>query len=244
MVALAAAAVAAFLGITSVRIVHEAGLQEVHPADAIVVFGAAEYAGRPSPVFRARLDHAYDLFQRGAAPVVITTGGSGADPTFSEGGVGHDYLMHRGIPESKLIAETQGSDTASSAERVAVIMTRQPDAQLRGGQRRLPCIPHPQIAGARRSAGVRGAASGLSPAIGMAASDGGAARSRQLSCVEAEHSRVAVILSGACQSCAKPPSTCHLSGTSPDGACHPERSRKFARELSAKSKDPYSATVR
>jgi uncharacterized SAM-binding protein YcdF (DUF218 family) len=122
VVALAATAVAAFLGISSARIVHEAGLQEIHPADAIVVFGAAEYAGRPSPVFRARLDHAYDLFQNGAAPVVITTGGSAADPTFSEGGVGHDYLMHRGIPESKLIAETQGSDTASSAERVAVIM--------------------------------------------------------------------------------------------------------------------------
>ena len=122
VVALAATAVAAFLGITSVRIVHEAGLQEVHPSNAIVVFGAAQYAGRPSPVFRARLDHAYDLFQGGVAPVVITTGGSGADPTFSEGGVGHDYLMRRGIPESKLIAETQGSDTASSAERVAVIM--------------------------------------------------------------------------------------------------------------------------
>jgi uncharacterized SAM-binding protein YcdF (DUF218 family) len=122
VVALAATAVAAFLGITSVRIVHEAGLQEVHSADAIVVFGAAEYAGHPSPVFRARLDHAYDLFQRAAAPVVITTGGSGADPTFSEGGVGHDYLMRRGIPEPELIAETQGSDTASSAERIAVIM--------------------------------------------------------------------------------------------------------------------------
>jgi len=123
VVALAATAVAAFLGITSVQIVHEAGLQEVHPADAIVVFGAAQYAGHPSPVFRARLDHAYDLFERGAAPVVITTGGSAADPTFSEGGVGHDYLMHRGISESKLIAETQGSDTASSAQRVAVIMS-------------------------------------------------------------------------------------------------------------------------
>jgi uncharacterized SAM-binding protein YcdF (DUF218 family) len=122
VVALAATAVAAFLGITSVQIVHQAGLQEVHPADAIVVFGAAQYAGHPSPVFRARLDHAYDLFQDGAAPVVITTGGSAADPTFSEGGVGHDYLMHRGIPESKLIAETQGSDTASSAQRVAIIM--------------------------------------------------------------------------------------------------------------------------
>jgi uncharacterized SAM-binding protein YcdF (DUF218 family) len=122
VVALAAAGVAVFLGISSVQIVREAGLQQVNPADAIVVFGAAEYAGRPSPVFRARLDHAYDLFQRGTAPVVITTGGSAADPTFSEGGVGHDYLMRRGIPEAKLIAETQGTDTASSAERVAVIM--------------------------------------------------------------------------------------------------------------------------
>jgi len=120
--ALAAAGVAIFLLISSVQIVHDAGLQELHPADAIVVFGAAEYAGRPSPVYRARLDHAYDLFQRGIAPVVITTGGSAADPTFSEGGVGHDYLMHRGIPEARLIAETQGSDTSSSAERVAVIM--------------------------------------------------------------------------------------------------------------------------
>ncbi len=122
VVALGAATIATFLGISSIQIVREAGLQEVHRADAIVVFGAAQYAGRPSPVYRARLDHAYDLFQRGVAPVVITTGGSGDDPDFSEGGVGHDYLMHRGIPEPGLIAETQGSDTASSAERVAVIM--------------------------------------------------------------------------------------------------------------------------
>ncbi len=122
VVALVAVGVVIFLGFSSLQVVHEAGLQEVHSADAIVVFGAAEYAGHPSPVFRARLDHAYDLFERGAAPVVITTGGSAADPTFSEGGVGHDYLMHRGIPEAKLIAETRGSDTASSAERVAVIM--------------------------------------------------------------------------------------------------------------------------
>ena len=121
-VTLTVAAVAVFLGITSIQIVRQAGLQEVHPSGAIVVFGAAQYAGHPSPVFRARLDHAYELFQRGVAPVVITTGGSGDDPTFSEGGVGHDYLMHRGSPEPKLIAETQGSDTASSAERVAVIM--------------------------------------------------------------------------------------------------------------------------
>jgi len=111
-----------FLLLTSLRVVHEAGKQELHAADAIVVFGAAEYSGRPSPVFRARLDHAYDLFRQGLAPVVITTGGAGADPSYSEGGVGRDYLMHRGIQERNVIAETQGTDTAHSAERIGVIM--------------------------------------------------------------------------------------------------------------------------
>jgi len=99
-----------------------ASQQEMGPADAIVVFGAAEYSGHPSPVYRARLDHAFALFQQQVAPVVITTGGAAADPKYSEGGVGHDYLMNRGIPDVSLIAETQASDTAESAERVAVIM--------------------------------------------------------------------------------------------------------------------------
>jgi uncharacterized SAM-binding protein YcdF (DUF218 family) len=115
-------ALASFFVLTSVRITHEGSLQELHPADAIVVFGAAEYAGHPSPVLRARLDHAFDLFRKGIAPVVITTGGAASDPSFSEGGVGSNYLKHRGIPERNLIAETQGSDTAQSAVRVAVIM--------------------------------------------------------------------------------------------------------------------------
>lgn len=115
---------AGFILYTSFRIVREASLQETHMADVIVVFGAAEYFGRPSPVYRARLDHGFDLFQRGVAPLVITTGGAGDDPHFSEGGVGHDYLMRRGIPETSLIAETLGADTAQSAERVAVIMRK------------------------------------------------------------------------------------------------------------------------
>jgi uncharacterized SAM-binding protein YcdF (DUF218 family) len=120
--ALGLAVLAAFLTLTAFHIVQEGSRQELHPADAIVVFGAAEYSGRPSPVLRARLDHAFDLFQQGLAPVVITTGGAASDPSFSEGGVGRDYLEHRGIPERSLIAETQGSDTAQSAVRVAVIM--------------------------------------------------------------------------------------------------------------------------
>jgi uncharacterized SAM-binding protein YcdF (DUF218 family) len=117
-----AVAAVSFAIVTAVRVVHAAGGDDIRSADAIVVFGAAEYAGRPSPVYRARLDHAYELYSRGAAPVVITTGGQADDPHFSEGGVGRDYLISRGIPDKHLIAETLGADTAQSAQRVAVIL--------------------------------------------------------------------------------------------------------------------------
>jgi uncharacterized SAM-binding protein YcdF (DUF218 family) len=113
---------AAFFSYVGVQIMREAGIDEEHSADAIVVFGAAEYSGRPSPVYRARLDHAYTLYQRDLAPVIITTGGAGKDPRFSEGQVGRDYLESRGISDADLIAETQGGDTDQSTQRVAVIL--------------------------------------------------------------------------------------------------------------------------
>jgi uncharacterized SAM-binding protein YcdF (DUF218 family) len=119
---LAIAVILADLAITAAHIVAAASQPELPHADAIVVFGAAEYSGRPSPVLKARLDHALDLFHRGVAPVVITTGGAASDPKFSEGGVGKDYLMRHGVPERSLIAETQGRDTSESAVRVGVIM--------------------------------------------------------------------------------------------------------------------------
>ncbi|HZP22520.1 MAG TPA: YdcF family protein [Terriglobales bacterium] len=122
MIALLALGLAGFLCYISAQIMREASVDEEHPANAIVVFGAAEYSGRPSPVYRARLDHAFTLFQRGLAPVIITTGGAGLDPKFSEGQVGRDYLESRGIPDAGIIAETQGGDTEESAQRVAVIL--------------------------------------------------------------------------------------------------------------------------
>lgn len=122
LVTVVVAAVTLFLLLTAIAILHAASLQELHPADAIVVFGAAEYSGHPSPVLRARLDHALDLFHRRLAPVIITTGGAGADPSFSEGGVGRDYLVRHGVPERSVIAEMQGRDTSESAVRIAVIM--------------------------------------------------------------------------------------------------------------------------
>jgi uncharacterized SAM-binding protein YcdF (DUF218 family) len=115
-------ALALFLAVTTVEIAHSADSQDIHQADAIVVFGAAEYSGRPSPVLRARLNHAFDLYELHLAPVIITTGGAAEDPTYSEGGVGENTLHKLGVPESALIAETQGANTAESAHRVAVIM--------------------------------------------------------------------------------------------------------------------------
>jgi len=112
----------AFAAVTFVRVERQSWRDEARPADCIVVFGAAEYSGHPSPVWRARLDHAYNLFQRGLAPIVITTGGYGGDPRFSEGGVGRGYLMGRGLPEQDIIAETQADNTDESVERVAAIM--------------------------------------------------------------------------------------------------------------------------
>jgi len=93
---------------------------QARTADAIAVFGAAEYDGRPSPVLRARLDHALGLYEQGIAPLIITLGGAG-DEAHSEGGVGHDYLLARGVPESQIIAETQSTNSEQSASRLAVI---------------------------------------------------------------------------------------------------------------------------
>lgn len=94
---------------------------EARPADAIAVFGAAEYDGRPSPVLRARLDHAMALYREKIAPLVITLGGGDPADQHSEGAVGHDYLMAHGVPDSAIIAETESSNTEESAQRLAVI---------------------------------------------------------------------------------------------------------------------------
>jgi uncharacterized SAM-binding protein YcdF (DUF218 family) len=122
LVALLAIAFLLVSALVAARIERASAGDPLRKADAIVVFGAAEYSGHPSPVLKARLDHALELFDQGWAPIVITTGGAGLDPVYSEGGVGRDYLTRHGIPDVNLIGETQSSDTAESAERVSKIM--------------------------------------------------------------------------------------------------------------------------
>jgi uncharacterized SAM-binding protein YcdF (DUF218 family) len=103
-----------------------ADIDNAQTADAIAVFGAAEYAGRPSPVLHARLDKAVALYQRGIAPVVITLGGGGdKDSGNTEGGVGRDYLLANGVPYDKIIAETESFDTEQQVENLALIAERE-----------------------------------------------------------------------------------------------------------------------
>jgi len=89
------------------------------PADAIVVLGAAQYDGRPSPVLRARLDHAITLFRRGLAPLVIVTGGVGTGDTVSEAVVGRRYLVAAGLPAAAVPAESAGRTSAASVRAAA-----------------------------------------------------------------------------------------------------------------------------
>ena len=100
----------------------QAQVDEAEPADAIVVLGAAQYLGRPSPVLKARLDHALELYRRRLAPRIITTGGHGRGSKFAEGEVGRDYLLQQGVPAKAVIADSRGRSTVESAGAVAEIM--------------------------------------------------------------------------------------------------------------------------
>lgn len=105
--------------------VHSAAtVDQAQKADVIVVFGAAEYSGRPSPVLRARLDHALSLYKRGLAPRILTTGGAGGDPVFTEGEVGRAYLVKRNVPSEAIIVEPEASSTAESAAAIREILLR------------------------------------------------------------------------------------------------------------------------
>jgi len=128
LVAGLAAAMAAAGGLWLARLViaidRQSSLDEARPADVIVILGAAAYRGRPSPVLRARLDHGLELYRRGLAPLILTTGGSGGDPHFTESEVGRAYLVGRGVPSEAIIIEPESESTAQSTAAVAEIMRR------------------------------------------------------------------------------------------------------------------------
>jgi uncharacterized SAM-binding protein YcdF (DUF218 family) len=92
---------------------------EAQPAQAIVVLGAAQYAGKPSPVLRARLDHALDLWNRHLSSLLILTGGTGSGDTTSEAAVGRNYARRHGVPDSAILVENEGRTTSESMRAVA-----------------------------------------------------------------------------------------------------------------------------
>lgn len=98
------------------------GRDRARASDAIVVLGAAQYVGRPSPVLRARLDHALDLWQRGLAPRLIFTGGTGAGDTTSEAAVSRNYALKHGVPDTAILMENEGRTTRESLAAVSAIM--------------------------------------------------------------------------------------------------------------------------
>ncbi|HEY8291021.1 MAG TPA: YdcF family protein [Thermomicrobiales bacterium] len=107
-----------------VLIKRQAERDEARPSDAIVVLGAAQWDGKPSPVLQARLDHAFDLYAAGFAPKVIVTGGVGTGDEYSEGEVARQYLLHKGVPTAAVLTENRGRTSFESMEGATLLMQR------------------------------------------------------------------------------------------------------------------------
>ena len=106
--------IVAFVGVTFVQVWFQSMRDEIKSADAIVVLGAAQWDGIPSPVLKARLDHALDLYAKELAPYIVTTGSKQKGDRYTEAYTGLTYLLERGIPESKIIVIVDGSNTYQS----------------------------------------------------------------------------------------------------------------------------------
>ncbi len=113
-----------YLSALTLRIARQSTHDEARKADVIIVMGAAEYRGRPSPVLKARLDHALTLYAKGLSPMIMTVGGAGGDPQFTEGTVGRAYLIDRGVPPERIVVESESDSTVYSTAAAAEIMRR------------------------------------------------------------------------------------------------------------------------
>ena len=114
---------AVFVGYVVVRIWDEGSRDDDRPAGAIVVMGAAQYDGQPSPVFRARLDHAIDLWEAGRAPYLVVTGGKKDGDRTTEAAAARAYAESRGVPGGAILAESEGRTTQESIDRVGDLLT-------------------------------------------------------------------------------------------------------------------------
>ncbi|MEN3272184.1 MAG: hypothetical protein V7636_945 [Actinomycetota bacterium] len=114
-----------YVGVTFVQVWRASGSDRARKAQAIVVLGAAQYDGRPSPILAARLDHAIDLYERGIAPKIVTTGGNRPGDRFTEASAGASYLIRHGVPASALELEVQGESSWESLAAAARFLRRE-----------------------------------------------------------------------------------------------------------------------
>jgi uncharacterized SAM-binding protein YcdF (DUF218 family) len=113
-----------YLGVTFVQVwwASRQAPARPHPSSAIVVMGAAQYNGQPSPVLKARLDHAADLYEQGVAPMIVVTGGKKPGDRVTQGRTGFEYLRDRGIPESAIKIEVEGTNSYQELSAAALII--------------------------------------------------------------------------------------------------------------------------
>lgn len=100
-----------YVGFNFLAVLVASGADQRQPVDAIIVLGAAQYDGEPSPVFQGRLDHAYSLWDEGTAPLIVTTGSNQPGDRVTEGFAGFEYLRFEGVPETALLVITDGAST-------------------------------------------------------------------------------------------------------------------------------------
>jgi len=105
---------AAYLAVTFIQVWRASSRDGAQSADAIVVLGAAQYDGRPSPVLEARLQRALDLYEAGLAPAIVVTGGRQQGDTFTEATTSYNWLVERGVPDEVILKEVQGRSTYES----------------------------------------------------------------------------------------------------------------------------------
>lgn len=111
-----------YLVVTFVQVWRTSGLDQAQPADAIVVLGAAQYDGEPSPVLQARLDQAVSLYRQGHAPLIVVTGASQEGDRFTQAQAGYRYLREQGVPDEALLMEVDGTSTYTELAATARIL--------------------------------------------------------------------------------------------------------------------------
>lgn len=114
--------VAGYVVINFIQVWMQLDVDDRGPGDAIVVMGAAQYDGTPSPVLARRLDHALELWNDGAAPFIVTTGSKQEGDRFTEGFTGFEYLLEAGVPEAALLLVTDGASSWEQMAATAVVL--------------------------------------------------------------------------------------------------------------------------